>query len=104
MCKIVTSVVVCTDLSGKELHRHVCMCKIVTPGSLCGVMVITLAHNTRGVSSKFRSMHNISHFHHTQDIIRLIRVLVLQVASSVDLSAILAIIMHHFYFHSSPSG
>ena len=40
---------VCTDLSGKELHRQVGMSSIVTTGSLVGVMVSTLAQNARGV-------------------------------------------------------
>ena len=34
-----TSVIVCTDLWGKELHKQVHMGIVVTSGSLCGVMV-----------------------------------------------------------------
>ena len=41
------SVVVYTDLSGKELHRQVVMGRVVTSESLGGVMVSTLARYTR---------------------------------------------------------
>ena len=37
-----TSVVVCTDLSGKEPQRQLGVCIVVTSGSLGGVMVSTL--------------------------------------------------------------
>ena len=47
----VTSVVVCTDLSGKELHRQVGVARVVTSRSLGGVIVSTLAWNARGVHS-----------------------------------------------------
>ena len=40
-----TSVVVCTDLSDKELHSQVGMDRVVTSGRLGGVMVSTLALN-----------------------------------------------------------
>ena len=36
------NVAVCTDFSGKELHRQVGMVKVVTTRSLGGVMVSTL--------------------------------------------------------------
>ena len=42
-------VVVCTDPSGKEPHREVGVGRMVTSGSLCGVMVSTLARNARDV-------------------------------------------------------
>ena len=45
------SVVGCTDLSGKELHRQVGMGKMVTSVSLGGIMVSTLAWNARDVGS-----------------------------------------------------
>ena len=46
------SVVVCTDVSGKEPHRQVGMGTVdLPPGSLDGVMVSTLAQNARGVDS-----------------------------------------------------
>ena len=32
-------VVVCTELSGKELHSQVDVGIVVTPGSLCGVLI-----------------------------------------------------------------
>ena len=38
-----TSVVVGTNLSGKEPHRHVALGRMVTSGSVGGVMVSTLA-------------------------------------------------------------
>ena len=40
-------VVVCTDISGMETHRQVGVGKMVMLGSLCGVMVCTLARNAR---------------------------------------------------------
>ena len=40
--QLLTSVLVCTDLSSKEPHRQVSVDRIVTSGSLCGVMVSTL--------------------------------------------------------------
>ena len=45
------SVVGCTDLSDKELHRQVAVGKVVTSGSLCGVMVSILAQNVRDMGS-----------------------------------------------------
>ena len=45
------AVVVCTDLSGKKLHIQVGAGTVVTSGSLCSVMVSTLARNSRGVDS-----------------------------------------------------
>ena len=44
-------VVVCTDLSGKQLHRQVGMGIVVTSGSLCDVMVCSLVWNARDVGS-----------------------------------------------------
>ena len=46
-------VIDCTDLSGKELHRQVVVDIVATSGSLCGVMVITLALNSTDVGSIF---------------------------------------------------
>ena len=46
-----TSVVVCTDLSGKEPYKQIGMGRVVTSGSLCGVMVSTLDQNDRDVGS-----------------------------------------------------
>ena len=43
-----TSLVVCTDLSGKKLHRQV---GVDTVGSLAGVIVITLARDVRDMGS-----------------------------------------------------
>ena len=45
------SVVVCTDISGKEPHRQVGVGGVVTLGSLGGEMVSTLAQNAKNVSS-----------------------------------------------------
>ena len=45
------SVIVCTDLSGKESPRQVGVGTEVTSGSLGGVMVSTLAGNARDVGS-----------------------------------------------------
>ena len=41
------SVVVCTDLSGKEPQRPVGLGRVVTSGSLGGVKVSTLTWNAR---------------------------------------------------------
>ena len=41
------SVVVCTDLSGKEPYRQVCLGRVVALGSLGGVMVIALAQTAK---------------------------------------------------------
>ena len=43
-------IAVCTDLSGKEPHRQVGVGKMVTSGSLGGVMVGILARNASDVS------------------------------------------------------
>ena len=45
------SVLVCTDLSGKEPHRQVGMGRVMTSGSLGGVMLSTLAQNARDIGS-----------------------------------------------------
>ena len=45
------SVVVCIDLSGKELHRHIGVGEVVAAGSLGGVMVSTLSQNAMDVAS-----------------------------------------------------
>ena len=45
------SVVGCTDLSSKELHRQIGVGIVVTSGSLHGVMVSTLAQNAKDVGS-----------------------------------------------------
>ena len=50
---MVDSVVVCTDLSGKEPYREVGVGSMVTSGSLGGVMVNTLAWNARNVGTMF---------------------------------------------------
>ena len=44
-------VVVCTDLLGKETYRQIGVGRMVTSGGLHGVMVSTLARNTRDVGS-----------------------------------------------------
>ena len=46
-----TSVVVCIDLSGKDLYRQVGVIRVVTSGSLGGVIVCTLAWNARDMGS-----------------------------------------------------
>ena len=53
------SVVMCTALRGKELHRHVGVGIVVMSGSLFGEMVVHWfeSHNR----------HNIFHFRHTHD-------------------------------------
>ena len=43
--------VICIDHSGKEPHRQVGVGRVVTPGSLGGVMVGMLAQNVRDVGS-----------------------------------------------------
>ena len=43
------SVLVSTDLSGKELHRQIGVVSMVTYGSLGGVMAITLTRPARNV-------------------------------------------------------
>ena len=48
---VMVSVVVCTDLSGKEPHRQVGVSMVVTSGSLGGVMVSTLDQNAKDVCS-----------------------------------------------------
>ena len=45
------SVLFCTDLSGKELHRQIAVCRVVTSGNLGGLMVTKLIQNARDVSS-----------------------------------------------------
>ena len=62
-----TSVVICTDLSGKEPHRQVGVAKVVTSGSLDGVMVSPLAQNHKRCGFDSHSRCNISHFHHPHD-------------------------------------
>ena len=44
-------VVICTDLSGKELHRQLGVGIVVTSESICGVVISTLAWNVRDVGS-----------------------------------------------------
>ena len=46
-----TSVVVCTDLQGKEPHRQVGIGQVMTSGSLGGGMVNTLVRNARDMVS-----------------------------------------------------
>ena len=41
------SVVVCTDISGKEPYRQVAVTRVVTSGSLGDEMISTLTHNAR---------------------------------------------------------
>ena len=45
------SVVLYNDLSGKELHRQVGTGRVMTSGSLGGVMVSTLAQDARVVGT-----------------------------------------------------
>ena len=47
----IDDVVVCTDLSDKELHRQVDVNRVVIPSSLGGLMVNTLAQNASVVNS-----------------------------------------------------
>ena len=44
-------VIVCSAISDNELYRQVGMGSIVISGSLVGVIVDTLAHNTRDLGS-----------------------------------------------------
>ena len=46
---IINTIIVCTDLSGKELHRQVGVGIVMTSGSLCGVMVEQWLWNARDV-------------------------------------------------------
>ena len=57
---------VCTDLSGKEVYI-VGVGRVMSSGSLGGVMVSTLAQNAREGGFDSSSKHNISHFHHHQN-------------------------------------
>ena len=43
------SLVICTELSGKEQHRQAAAGRMVTSGTLGRVMVITLAQNAKDV-------------------------------------------------------
>ena len=38
-----TNVVVCTDISSEEPHKHVVVSRVIAPGSLASVMVSMLA-------------------------------------------------------------
>ena len=58
------SIVVCTHLSGKELHRQEGVGTVVTSGSLGGVMVEYTGPERKRCVFDSRSRHNISHFHH----------------------------------------
>ena len=44
------TVVDCIDLSNKELHRQICVCKVMTPGSL-GDVVVGITQNVKYVGS-----------------------------------------------------
>ena len=46
-----TNVVICIDLSGKELHTQVGTGRMVTSGTLGGVLVSTMTQNARDVGS-----------------------------------------------------
>ena len=59
-------VVVCTDLSGKRLHRQVSVGIVVTSGSLCGIMVSHSDLKFKRCAFVSSSRCNISHFHHSQ--------------------------------------
>ena len=50
-CTYIDIVVVCNDLSNKELHTQVDVCEMVISGSLGGDIVNTLALNARYVGS-----------------------------------------------------
>ena len=63
------SVVVCTDLWGKELHRQLGMKIVVTPGKPMWCNGSTPAWDARDVGSSPALGHSISHFHHTHDAI-----------------------------------
>ena len=55
------SVVVCTDLSGKEPHRQVGVGMVGISGSLGGVMISTLAWNAKCCAFDYCSRRNVSH-------------------------------------------
>ena len=64
----ITSVVVCTDLSGKEPHRQIGMVSIVIDirePKWCNGYHTTLEGKRCGFDSHSRCI--ISHFHHTHD-------------------------------------
>ena len=54
---------VCTDLYSKEPHRQLGLGNVVTPGSLSGEIVSTLAQNARDVGSIPALGAIFSHFH-----------------------------------------
>ena len=57
-------IVVCTEPSGKKPRRRVYVGRVIISGSLCEVMVRTLAQNARDNGTHSCSRHNISHFQH----------------------------------------
>ena len=61
------SVLVCTDLSGKEPHMHVGVGSVVKSGNLDGVLVSTLAQNAGDACSGATLSATFPHFHHTND-------------------------------------
>ena len=58
------SVVVCTDLSGKEPHREVGVDTVVNAGLLGGVMVNTLSQNARDMGSTLGTLFPILAYIH----------------------------------------
>ena len=58
---MINTVVICTNLSGKEAHRQIGLSLVVISGILVVVMVSTLARNAR----HSRYLLSISHFRHT---------------------------------------
>ena len=60
------SVIGCTDLSGKELHRHVGVGIVMASERLSGVMVNTLAWNVRDMGS-IHALGTICHIVITHD-------------------------------------
>ena len=55
-------VVVCTHLSGKELHTQVGLDRVIASGSLGGVMVITLVQSGKKCGFESCSRHNFLPF------------------------------------------
>ena len=51
----------CTDLSGKEPHRHTSMDRVTASGSLGGIACCLL--NGRNCGFEYCSRHNTSHLH-----------------------------------------
>ena len=61
------SVVACTDLSGKELNRHLNVGTVVISVGLGGVVVSTLAWNAKDACSIPALAAILPIFHHTRE-------------------------------------